>query len=111
MTCQLLVILESRNPMTVWQGHFFWLGMRSSVVEYCRTCETFQRLGKLNMQHRAPHINLQVIGDIFSRIAIDIIGPLKPYASGCRFILTVIDFASHYPLAFALKNHTAMEVV
>jgi len=91
--------------------HFFWLGMRSSVVQYCRTCETCQRLGKLNMQHRAPLINLPVIGDIFSRIAIDIVGPLKPCASGSRFILTVIDFASHYPLAFALKNHTAMEVV
>src|SRR6218665_3561446 len=85
--------------------------MRTTVVEYCRTCQACQRLGKLTMQHRAPLINLPVIGDILSRIAIDVVGPLKPCVSGCRFILTVIDFASHYPLAFAFKNHTAIEVV
>ena len=31
--------------------------------------------------------------------------------SGNRFILTAIDFASHFPLAYPLKTHTAAEVV
>jgi len=87
--------------------HFYWLRMRKSVVKYCRISETFLRLGKLNMRHRAPLINLPVISEIFSRIAIDVGGPLPICQSGCRFILTVIDFASHYPLPFALKTHTA----
>jgi len=92
-------------------GHLYWLGMRKSVVEYCRPCQTCQHLGKLNRQHRAQFISLPVIGNIFSRIAIDVVGPLKICQSACRFILSVIDFALHYPLAFALKTHTAFEVV
>ena len=39
-------------------------------------------------------------------------GPLTPCTvSGNRFILTVIDFASHFPLAFRIKTHTAAELV
>lgn len=30
--------------------------------------------------------------------------------SGSRFILTVIDLATHYPFAFPLRNHTANDV-
>ena len=38
--------------------------------------------------------------------------PLTPCTvSGNRFILTGIDFASHFPLAFPIKTHTAAEVV
>ena len=81
------------------------------MVEYCRTCDACQRLGKSNLQHRAPLINLPVIGTIFSKLAIDIVGPLRTCQSGKRFILTVINFTSHYPLAFPLKSHTALDVV
>jgi len=31
--------------------------------------------------------------------------------SANRFILTVIDFAGHFPLAYPLKTHTAAEVI
>ena len=42
----------------------------------------------------------------------DIVGPLTPCTvSGNRFILTVIDFASHFPLAYPIKTQTAAEVV
>jgi transposase InsO family protein len=91
--------------------HFFWVGMHKDVALYCRTCNVCQRLGKADKHQRAPLINLPVIGNIFSKIAVDIVGPLKKCKSGNRFILTVIDLASHYPLAFPLQTHTAAEVV
>ena len=91
--------------------HFFWVGMRKSVVNYCRTCDTCQHLGKANVQSQAPLTNLPVIGEVFSKLAVDIVGPLKTCQSGNRFILTVIDFTSHYPLAYPLKSHTTMNVV
>ena len=91
--------------------HFFWVGMGKSVVQYCRTCDARQRLGKSNLQNRAPLINVPVIGTTFSKLAIDIVGPLKTCQSGNRFILTVIDFTSHYLLAYNLKSYTEMDVV
>jgi len=48
----------------------------------------------------------------FSKITVDIVGPLSPCTvSGNIFILTVIDFASHAPLAYTIKTDTAAEVV
>ena len=53
-----------------------------------------------------------MIGSIFSKIAVDIVGQLTPCTVfGSRFILTVIDFASHFSLAYPIKTHTAAEVV
>jgi len=46
----------------------------------------------------------------FSRVAIDIVGPLPITEAGNRFILTIIDHATHYPDAVALKCHTAQDV-
>ena len=77
-----------------------------------RTCSTCQRVDKSGHQFRAPLINLPVINKIFSRIAIDIIGPFqKCTKSGNRFLLTVICMASHFPLSYPLKRHTAEEVL
>ena len=46
-----------------------------------------------------------------NRIAIDIAGPLPTCAkSQNRFILTVLDLATHYPEAIALVEHTAARV-
>lgn len=91
--------------------HFCWPGIHKSVKEYCRTCDICQRLGKGAQKIRAPLINLPVISKPFSRLAIDIVGPLSTCdKSRNRFILTVMDLATHYPLAFPLRTHTALEV-
>ena len=69
--------------------------------------ETWQRGTKA----RAPLINLPVIEKPFSRIAIDIVGPLETCdKTGNRFILTIMDLATHFPFAIPLKVHTAVEV-
>src|ERR1043165_4657999 len=91
--------------------HFYWPGINSSVRTYCRTCDVCQRLGKGASSSRAPLINLPIIAEPFSRLAIDIVGPLSVCdGSHNRFILTVIDLATHYPFAFPLRNHTAHDV-
>jgi hypothetical protein len=56
-------------------------------------------------------VPLPVITEPFSRIAIDIVGPLPicPKSQN-RFILTVLDLATHYPEAIALHEHTAPTV-
>ena len=41
----------------------------------------------------------------FSRVAVDIVGPINPPTNnGNRFILTVVDYATRYPEAKALKK-------
>lgn len=80
--------------------------------DYIRTSPTCQRVDKSGHQFRAPLINLPVISKIFSRVAIDVVGPLKRCVkSRNRFLLTVLCMASHFPLACPIKCHNAAEVV
>src|SRR6218665_3957417 len=104
--------LGVKNTLDRLTRHFYWVGVGKAVRAFCRSCDVCQHLGKGASPQMAPLVNLPVIGSIFSKIAVDIVGPLTPCTgSGNRFILTVIDFASHFPLAFPLKTHTAAEVV
>jgi hypothetical protein len=52
----------------------------------------------------APLQEVPVIDTPFSRVAVDIIGPLTPKGDrGHRFVLTYVDIATRYPEAVALK--------
>ena len=53
---------------------------------------------------RAPLIPLPIISQPFSRIAMDIVGPLLRSQHGNRYVLVVCDYATRYPEAVALKN-------
>ena len=103
--------LGTRKTIDRLCRHFYWPGINKDVKSYCRSCDVCQRLGKGAKVNRAPLINLPVISRPWSKISVDIVGPLlKCKTSGNRFILTVLDLATHYPLAFAIQNHTAVEV-
>ncbi|XP_040209167.1 uncharacterized protein LOC120940401 [Rana temporaria] len=84
--------------------NFYWPTMRTDIADYCRSCVTCQRVGKVGDVQRAPLKPLPVIDEPFKRVAVDIIGPLAiPSSSGKRFILTVVDYATRYPEAVALS--------
>lgn len=54
---------------------------------------------------------MPIIGVPFQRVGIDLIGPISPASSsGRRFVLTVVDYATRYPEAVALKGITTQEV-
>ncbi|XP_075188552.1 uncharacterized protein LOC142270515 [Anomaloglossus baeobatrachus] len=91
--------------------HFYWPKMGTDISNYCRSCITCQRVGKLGPAPKAPLISLPVIEEFFQRVAVDIVGPLAvPSSSGKRFVLTVVDFATRYPEAVALSSVRADEV-
>jgi len=42
---------------------------------------------------------------------VDVVGPLERCkVRGCRFLVTIIDLASHFPLAYPVREHTAAEL-
>jgi len=93
------------------QRHFYWPAIQRDVREYCRTCDTCQRLGKAGKVPVAPLHSLPVVTEPFTRIAMDIVGPLPICRdTGNRFILTVLDLCTHYPEAIPMPQHTAKDV-
>ena len=59
----------------------------------------------------APMRKMPLIDVPFQRVAIYIIGPISPQTNeGHRYILTLIDYATRYPEAKALKGISSEEV-
>ena len=91
--------------------HFFWPGLKSDVVEYCKTCHVVQIMGKPNqIVPRAPPCPIPGKGEPFDRIIVDCVGPLPKTRSGNQFLLTIICCATRYPEAVPLRNITAKSV-
>ena len=81
---------------------FFWPGITHDVRQYCRSCAACQKVATRN-----PKVCLQpmpIIDEPFSRIAMDIIGPLDRSKNGNKYVLVLCDYATRYPEAVPLKN-------
>ena len=91
---------------------FYWPGLKTDVIEYCRTYHTCQIVGKPNENiSAAPLKPIPAVGEPFSRVIVDCLGPLPRTKSGNRFILTIMCAATRFPEAIPLRNITTKNVV
>lgn len=67
---------------------FFWPGMRRDIADACRACEVCQKTARRRTP-KFPLLPLPVVDQPFSRIAMDMVGPLPPTSQGHKFILTM----------------------
>ncbi|XP_047479903.1 uncharacterized protein K02A2.6-like [Penaeus chinensis] len=84
---------------------FFWPGAGADIKRYCRSCHICQKVSHKGRVKRVPMKTVPVISEPFSRVAIDLVGPISPCSDrGHRYILTMIDYATRFPEAVCLKN-------
>uniref|UniRef100_A0A669F703 Gypsy retrotransposon integrase-like protein 1 n=1 Tax=Oreochromis niloticus TaxID=8128 RepID=A0A669F703_ORENI len=92
--------------------NFFWPGLKSDVVKYCRSCHTCQVVGKPNKPiPPAPLHPIPALGEPFERVLLDCVGPLPKSKSGHQYILTVMCAATRFPEAIPLRTLKAKNVV
>ena len=86
---------------------FFWPNMTKDIRTYIRTCLPCQLRKR---DYHKVHSPLQPMTTLrpFQRIAIDIV-KLPPSAGYCCALIA-IDYATRWPEAFPLRNHTAPTV-
>ena len=92
--------------------HFFWPGLHKDVSECCRSCHTCQMVGKPNQL--IPKAKLQpipAVGEPFSRILVDCVGPLTKTKSGNLYLLTIMCVATRFPEAIPLRKINAKSIV
>ncbi|KAM7281314.1 uncharacterized protein ISCGN_006396, partial [Ixodes scapularis] len=93
------------NTIALVSEEFFWPGVQSDIKRYVRSCDICQRTVPKGRVGKAPLGIMPTIVTPFQRVAIDIIGPIAPKSdSGNRYILTMVDVATRYPDAVALKT-------
>ncbi|XP_066952537.1 uncharacterized protein [Macrobrachium rosenbergii] len=90
---------------------FYWQGMTKDIYNYCKSCDRCQKTTSHGRVKKAPLVKLPVISTPFYKVAIDIVGPIKPMSSeGHQYILTLIDYASGFPDAVPLKSITSVDI-
>ena len=83
--------------------HFYWPNLGQDIQQWCKECVSCQK-GNRSRQTRAPLMPLPTVDEPWKRIAIDIVGPLQRTKKGHKYLLTVMDFATRFPEAIALKR-------
>ena len=84
---------------------FHWPGITSGVTRFCRSCEICQKTVPKGKVTKVPLGEMPIMDVPFHRVAVDLIGPITPVSDkGNRNILTIVDFATKYPEAFALPR-------
>lgn len=90
---------------------FYWPGIYADVKRFVKSCDVCQRTTPKGKVGVAPLGNMPIIETPFQRVAVDIIGPLRPASEkGNRYILTMVDFATRYADAVALPNIDSVHV-
>ena len=84
---------------------FYWPGITSDIRRFCQSCDQCQRMMPKGKNCKVPLGEMPLMGEPFERIAVDLIGPIKPITEqGNRCILTIVDFATRYPEAIPLRS-------
>ncbi|KAL5515899.1 hypothetical protein EMCRGX_G001144 [Ephydatia muelleri] len=77
------------------------------VANLCRNCARCQKAHNRRAQP-VPLVPLPIMSEPFSRIAMEIVGPLPRSSKGHKYILVICDYATRYPEAVPLRTCDAV---
>ena len=83
--------------------------MYSDIETYVKTCEECQK-SKRDIHGKKALLTPMPIEDVFSRLHMDILGPITTTKDGYKYILLIVDSFSKWPEAFPLKTQEATEI-
>jgi hypothetical protein len=90
---------------------FWWPGCGMDIKRHCQSCDVCQRTTPKGRVKHAPLGKMPVVDTAFKRVAVDLIGPIKPMSEDKKqYILVMIDYNTRYPEAVALKDIKAETV-
>ena len=93
-------------------NHFWRPTLRKDVSEYCRSCHTFQVVGKPNQKiPAAPLKPISAFDEPFSRVIVDCVGPLPKTKSGNQYLLIIMCASTRFREAIPLRNIKAKTIV
>ena len=84
---------------------YFWPDMKNQVTWWINSCLVCQRKKNPQKKFCAP-LNQYITGSRFTRIAMDIQGPIVETERGNKYILVVSDYFSKWVEAYPMHNQT-----
>lgn len=92
------------------KSNFYWMGMKKSVEEFVKTCDTYQRNKDEHVQYPGLLNPIPIPQQSWSHITMDFIDGL-PKSDGKSVILTVVDRFSKYGHFIAMSHPYTAEGV
>ena len=90
---------------------FYWPGMHGEIERYCRSCDICQKTASRGRVNKVPLGTMPLMSTPFQMVAVDLIGKIQPSSErGHKYILVLVDYATRYPEATALKHIDAESV-
>jgi hypothetical protein len=89
------------------RDQYYWPQMFENIKDYIRSCDQCQKRGR----YRTPGpLHPIPVGEPFSRIGIDIVGPLPLTKQGNKYIVVATDYFTKWPEAEAISEATGKRV-
>ena len=85
-------------------SNFHWPGVADNVQRYVQSCDICQRTIPKGRNVKVLLGDMPIIGTAFEIVAIDLVVPLVKSHRKHRWILTMIDFATRYPIAIPMTS-------
>ena len=104
--------LGVRKTVARLRYNFWWPGMAAAVASVLKCCHTCQLVGKPNqVPPVAPLHPIPAVQPPFTRVLLDIVGPLPPTKAGNKYLLTIMDATTRYPEAIPIRSFHASVVI
>ena len=100
----------SERTLSTIRTRMEWPGVAKDIMDLCASCPTCQKAGPAIVA-KGPLNPLPVIKESFNRISMDVFGPLNRTKTNNKYIFVLMDYATKWPEAFALRNVTAETIV
>lgn len=83
-------------------AQFYWPGLSTDIHRWCTECTECQRVNGIK-RNMAPLQEVPVVEQPWSKVAMDVVGPLSRTPRGVKYMLTMICLATRYPEVVPLK--------
>ena len=104
--------LGAKNTRFRILRNFWWPSLKVDAADYSKTCMTCQTVGKAgDMPRKAPLQPIPAFNEAFSKVIIDLVGPLERTKRGHEYILTIMCSSTRFPSAFPLRNIKSKTVI
>ena len=88
---------------------YYWPNMFATIIDHVRSCDDCQKAKRNNLNHPAPFQYMPIVG-CFDRWHMDILGPFSKGTNGEKYLLSVIDSFSRWPILFATNSDDSQTI-
>lgn len=101
--------LEQEKTLAQVLAWFFRPGAHQDVKNYCTSCLECHLAAPAGIP-KVPLVSLAMVGMLFERVAMDLVGHLAKSAAGYHYILFLMNYATCFSKAVRLRSATTRNI-